>query len=241
MTGVSRDAASGIYVPATSAEWTTTMSVAGIASGGPSGVWLCQEASGSLADSVGVFTLTAGGTGSSYQNAVTGWTRKAVGTTEANATRWQSVDVGLPDPATTSYLTILYAQVMSTPAATRSIFEYGTSPARIEITSTPRTQANFPAASPVTGASSPLGSVRPFVLRHNLTASTNAVYTDQEKLAPTFGVATANKTYRLGAAANNAPTALILYAMLLAGAAAELTDAQIKTLLQTLGWSIAWT
>jgi hypothetical protein len=241
MTGVSRDSSSNIYVPANSSEWATTMSAAGISSGGPSGLWLCQEGSGNLADSIGAFTLAAAGTGASYSNVVAGWSRVAIGTTEANATRWASSDAGLADPATTAYLVLTYATVLSAPAATRSLIEMGSaSVARLEFTITPRLQGNFPAGASSTGSSDPTGSVRPYVIRRSFTGNGGNVYSNAEKVSPTVGASTSGKRFALGSIAQLAPTARILYAAYFAGSAADLTDAQIKTLLQTLGWSIAW-
>src|SRR5262245_47294003 len=77
LSAVSRDATSNILVPANAAEWAQVLASAGISSGGPSALWLFQEASGNPADSVGSFTLTASGT-PTYQAAVSGWTRKAI-------------------------------------------------------------------------------------------------------------------------------------------------------------------
>ena len=54
---VTRDAASSKYTPASAAEWAELLSGSGL--GAPSSLWLCQESSGTLADSIGSRTLTA--------------------------------------------------------------------------------------------------------------------------------------------------------------------------------------
>jgi hypothetical protein len=241
LSGVSRDATSGVYCPANATEWAVVMSAAGLGGLAPAATWLCQEASGSLADSVGAFTLTAAGTGASYQNVVSGWTRLAVGTTDANATRWSSSDAGLVDPATTAYTVLTYANVTAAPAATRSLIEMGTgSVARLEFTLTPRLQGNFPAGATSAGSADPTGVVRPYVIRRSFSGNGGNVYSNAEKVSPTVGVGTSGKRLVLGSVAQFAPTARILYGAYFPGANGDLSDSQIRALLQTLGWTIAW-
>jgi hypothetical protein len=83
-------------------------------------------------------------------------------------------------------------------------------------------------------------AVRPFVTRYNLTASTVTSFNDVEKIAGTFAAATGPM---LGFPSNTAQSMGFtnLYSALFSGAAAELSDAQVKTLLTKLGFSIPWT
>src|ERR1044072_8995183 len=76
MSGVSRDATSGKYVPASADEWTQTRAAAGILSGNPSSLWLCQT-NGSVDDAIGAVTLSESGV-VSYQQSVTGWAGQGV-------------------------------------------------------------------------------------------------------------------------------------------------------------------
>jgi hypothetical protein len=66
--------------------------------------------------------------------------------------------------------------------------------------------------------------------------------TDQDKLLPTFGGTMAGTLLGFGGVAggNQCSNMGLVYACRFSGAAAELTAAQIKTLLQTLGWTIGW-
>lgn len=98
---VSKDAAAGIYCPASSTEWTNFIARKGLSVAVPDALWLYQEASGNLADSIGSFTLTAAGTGATYQSAVTGWTRKGIAITDAATANFSSTSASLPDVSTT--------------------------------------------------------------------------------------------------------------------------------------------
>src|SRR5262249_36976404 len=70
-----KDATSDRFVPQSAAEWTSLLSGSGIAS--PDLLWLCQESSGNLADSIGSYTGTTTGS-PTYRNSVTGWSAKSV-------------------------------------------------------------------------------------------------------------------------------------------------------------------
>jgi hypothetical protein len=239
LSAVTRDATSNIYCPASSAEWTQVMGVAGITSGGPSLLWLCQEASGNLADSIGVATGTVTGTGIAYRQAVSGWTRLAFKTTDTGSGKAQTVDASLPDVGTASMLLMSYVQIQAAPAAVRGVQGIGNNLVS-RVSTTPRAQV-LANATTVTGGSAPTGAVRPWVLQHNETASAQRLFTDQEKLSPAFQSGVTGKACAIGAySPATGPSALYVYTTAFFGAAAELTDAQVKTLLQTLGWSIPW-
>jgi hypothetical protein len=124
LTGVSRDATSNIYMPATVAQWNTLLGVAGT-SGAPFAIGLCQEASGNLA-TVGGFTFTASGTGLTYQNAVAGWSALAVGSTDAGTGKFANADVGLPDLLTTSCAVLSLTNITTTPGTFRNLHTMGT-------------------------------------------------------------------------------------------------------------------
>lgn len=240
LVGVTRDALSGKYVPANATEWGVVLAAAGIGSGGPSALWLCQEASGNLADSIGAFTMTAAGTGVTYQQSVTGWTRKALQSTDNSTGRFASASASLPDPTTTSYLLLAYVNVLSAPASLRSFMEYGASTrSRLEILAAPKFQVTMP-ANVATGTADPTGAVRPYVLQHNFTASANAGYSDAEKLVPAFTNATTAKQVSLGSISLSNPAWQILYGALFVGGAAEWTSTQLKAVEQVLGWTVAW-
>lgn len=241
MAGVTRDATSNIYAPANLSEWTQALAVAGIASGGPSSLWLCQEAAGNLADSIGANALTAAGA-PAYQQGVAGWTRKAVVfTVDTAGQRFSAVIPGLA-PATHSSLWLGYVALSVTPAATRRVIAIGDggTAGYVEHQITTGNLALHVGSNTAISAATYSGiNVHPMVAKHNVTFSTQALYTDIEKLVPVFSGLTGT-VQGLGATTGSSTGQVTLYLAVFSDAAAELSDGQIKTLLQTLGWTIPW-
>lgn len=237
LAGVTRDA-SGIYRPANAAEWAIIMTAADIASGGPSALHLFQEPSGNLADSIGSFPLTASGTGTTYQQTIVGWSAKGVAMTSGSTGLFQSVSAALPDISTTSMFALAYAQPTTT-AATRDVVGVGAASTRVlaqttATTGAPRVMCGGNSAG---GAVSASGAMRPWGLQINRTANFAALYTDAERISPSFGATVAGKSISVGNFA--AGTATCVYTMLAVffGAAAELTNAQVRALYTALGWT----
>lgn len=242
LAGVAKDA-SGIFCPANAAQWASILAVAGIGSGNPSLLWLLQEASGNAADSIGSFTGTASGT-LTYQSSSTGWSRKGIKTSAGVAGTIANTAAGLPDVSTTSIMSLIYADLPGALGTTRTLKQLGTTfgnDITMQINNTPRL-ISIAGANSVTGTSNPGSAVRPLVLRSDRTNSRINGYSDQEKMTPA-GLGGTGKNVLLGGDNTQTffPDAVnYLYCAVFTGAAAELTDAQVKTLLQTLGWSIAW-
>lgn len=240
--GVSRDASSGVYCPASAAEWTLLMAAAGLATGNPSALYLCQEAAANLADSIGTFTLAASGTGLVYQQAIAGWARKAFGTTSGGTGVAASVDIGLPNILTNSILLLGYVQP-TTIATTRDIMGAGAAATKILASNllTSGFARELCVANSASGAADTGGVVRPWALGINRTAASTALYTNAEKIVPAFGATAAGQSITLGTLVAGCATARYLYLAAFFNAAAELTSAQVKTLLTTLGWAgIPW-
>lgn len=237
----STDATSGKGVPASSAEWTAVMSAAGIASGGPSALHLCQEAAGNLADPVGGLTLTAAGTAATYQQAVAGWARKAVLMADAATTVFSTTDAALPDLASASMMTIAYVSFpAANPATIRGIVQLGANGTRAaaEFAATGILSATC-GANTTTAAGDIKNAVRPVVTRYNFTASEMDAMTDVAKASPAWS-AGSGKRLGIGTGARAAGALGYMYLATFFGAAAQLSDAQVKTLLETLGWAIPW-
>jgi len=240
MAGVSRDSTSGKYVPATAGQWTTTLSVAGIGSGNPSATWLMNEGAGpTLADSVGAFPLTAAGT-VSYGNAESGWTRLFVGTSDGVAGSWSSTDAALPDLASGDVLLLVYGNITATPGGTRSLSELGvTVPSQVRGTITPRVQGRC-GGNTALGGVSMTAAVRPYILKFDRTNTLCKVYTDQEIVTPAFDATSAGKRVVVGGLVNVPMANRYGYGAMFTGAAARLSDANVRSLLQTLSWTIPW-
>lgn len=233
--GVTRDTASGKYTPATAGEWNTVLAAAGIASGGPSLLWLCQEASGNLADSIGAFTGTAAGIPITYQQAATGWTRLGVVGSDGGAGNVDNTAAGLPDPAAASMMMLSYWSIPAgAPAAIRNYQVMGTANiTTTRINTTPRFQG-LSGASSTTGTATIAGD-RMMITQYDITNNVVRCATDQELLLP-VRAATTGRRHRLSLSS----AGILLYHAAFMNAAAEISAAQMRTLGLTLGWSVLW-
>lgn len=232
------DASSGIAIPQSSGEWTSFLAAANISIAAPDALHLLQEASGSPADSIGSFPLTAVGS-PGYRNAVTGWSTKGISFTDGSTQSLSSTSASLPDPASQSMAILALYIVDSAPAATRGIIGIGTTNiALANITTTPRLQARV-VANTATGTVDPTGSVRPYLDRYNFTASKQSVLSDQERLSPTWG-ASSGKRLRIGGN-NTTPTSRVLYSATWFTANSEaLTDDVVHALYVAMGFTVSW-
>lgn len=245
--GVARDATSMIYLPATAGQWNTLLAAANISTGNPSALHLPDlAAGGNLVDQIGTFTLTATGT-LTYQQSVSGWSTKGIATSTGVSGTLASIAAGLPDISTTSMLAVVYVLVPATVATFRSIYQFGPTfgsqaGALLSTSSNKRMRAiadpNF-----LDGTDDATAQVRPFVLKVDRTAGACALYSDREKLAPALTVTPTGKAYTLGGDNTMSffPDAFTyLYSAVFFAAAAEMPDAKVRTLLQTLGWTVLW-
>lgn len=239
---VSKDATSGIRCPASGTEWTNLMTLAGLVSGNPGSLWLMQEASGSLADSIGSVTLSQLGTGHLYAQSVTGWSRKAATCVDGTANQRWGNSTTAPDPSLTSvlYLAWIRMPASSAPAATRDIMG-GPNNLEVKLTTTPRLQA-VDTTNTGTAVNSPVGATRPVLLKLDRTNSACTMYTDQEKVTVTYAAGvSAGALVHFGGQSTGAADVGYLYGCEFSGSNAEISDANVKTLLQTAGWTIPWT
>lgn len=238
------DQGSGIGVPANSTEWTNLISEAGLAISNPDALWLCQESSGNLVDSMaGTYPLTAGGA-NAYQRTISAWERKAVGQNDNVQGFFESTDATLPDMSAGAITLVMFAMIGTnpTPNATRAMAILGTGAGTNQISylggaaSTRVTSG----ANIVTGTGTNWGSVQPYVLRHNQPGSATHGMDRTQKLAPTFSSLVTGKRIALGGMTSiiAPPTTYFLYAFMWKSAIA---DADLKALLQQMGWTINWT
>ena len=249
---VSQDATSGIRCPASATEWTNVMSIAGLATGNPSALWLMQEASGNPADSIGTFTLTKAGT-VGYNGAVSGWTRTGLTTTDGTAGMFSNAASGLPDISTTSALVLAYVSLpASFGAVERSIITLGpTFGSQICANSYPSSNPSKLSLAQLGGsfggytteAATATTGVHPVLLQLNHTAGVPYMVTDKDATTTTLYAGQTGKAIAFGGTnvqEDYPDTGDFMYAAMFFGSAAEMTKAQMKTLLQTLGWTVAW-
>jgi len=236
---VSKDALAGIYVPASSTEWTNFIARKGLSISVPDSLWLMQDASSGAVDAIGSINLAQSGTAPTYQTAETGWSRKGISFADGSTSTLSSTSASLPDISTTSQLTLVYADVTASTVSTRAIVTQGTTTEKIRISNTPR-MVIVSNANTATGAASPLGVVRPYELRTNRTAGSCTGFDDAEKVTPTFSTGVTGKQIVIGAGAGAPPAFNAVYAAQWQGAHAEMSDADLRSLDQALGWSPAW-
>lgn len=237
---VSKDATSGIYVPETSAEWTALSLTA------PADLWLTQESSGNLADSIGSVTLTANAS-PSYSNAITGWTRVGVGFTEGTANQRITAAAGVgPSPATTSIAILAYLKITTAAAgATRGILGLGSNLAVQQQSGFQKIRIACVGVNTNGTANYADGSVHPFLFVYDRTNTKVVVYTDLETFTGTYGAGAldGNKGYGAGGSVTTPTGMNVLYGAMYTGASAEAlsTQATAKSYLQALNWTIsAW-
>lgn len=239
--GVTRDATSMIYAPASAAEWTlfnaywVGQGLANFPNIAPSIIWTCQDASGNLADTSGNgLTGTVTGAPITYQQAVAGWSRVGIVGADTGTAIAESVAAGVPDPATVSRLDLGYAICTATPTAIRNLHTLGTgTPSANQISTTPRFRGT--SGTTVTGTVDPRGAVRPYSLLYDVTGNRFASASDQEILAPTRALSTGKR-----ARISFTFTGAWLYQISFFAAAAEISNAQLKALKQALGFTILW-
>lgn len=241
---VAKDATSGIRVPNSSTQW-SDFNAYHVANGtsnfpnvSPASLWLLQEASGNPADSIGSVTLTS--TFTSYQQAVTGWTRLAIVGSDGGASALLNITTA-PNPGTTSVMMMAIVSIPATPGAQRGIMAQGsTTITAVRHNTTAKLRYVAGAQSDLTNSSS--SSVRPVLLKIDLTGAATLVYTDQEKKTGTHQTPSGSKTsFGNPGSGVLSSAAGFLYACQFTGSSAELSDAQVKALLVALGHSIPWT
>lgn len=235
--GVTRDSGNQNYYPANAAEWTLFMAAAGLATGNPTSTWNFQESSGtSIADSIGTVALAHNMT--LFNQAVPGATRTCLRGVDGTAGQKALNSTTAANPSTTSVMVLSYLDIAAAPGVMRDVVSFAVN-ADLRLNTNGHLRL-------IAGASVDLvnvgASTQQWVaLQINNTGTTSKVYTVQEKFLGTYVLPTNQALIAFGGQnATNSATGFA-YSAEFTGAAAELTDAQVKTLLQTLGATIPWT
>jgi hypothetical protein len=236
------DATSGKGVPSTAFQ--AQMAGITIASG-----WLCQEASGNLAGfGPSAFTLTANAT-PLYQQAVAGWTRTASAFGQVPAQRFAAANGTGPNPSSTSVLWFGYMVADTLPGGVRGLMNAaggaGTGVAIGYVNGSGNLRLHCVLVETDDSTTLPATDdlVHPFVLKYDRTNSAVVLYTDEAKTVGTFNAGAGDGLKGFGAGVySTSPPALsgVLWGAVASGANAELSDAQVKTLLENLHWTIPW-
>lgn len=229
------DPTSGIYVPQTAAEMVS------LGNASPDHIWLVQETSGNLADSVGSADLAGVGT-RLYQQTVPGWSTKALGTVYTTQGYWYSTDASLPNLSTTSQTYLLYWRFLSAPTSTQHISlngQPGAGGGALQL----RSDLD---CKPVEYRGTTLGKmansycdgvVHALLVTYDRTNSSMTLVSERERKVETFAGAVGT-TFMLGGVHNLDQQFLAAYAW--DGANGELTAQEQWDLIDSLGFEMEW-
>lgn len=238
---VTKDATSGIRIPQSSTEWTNFIAYHGLAAGVPSRLWLLQDASGNPAAAIGADSLTANNT-PNYQQSETGWTAKSIGLDAGTADRIVLASGTGPDPATTSQMWFGLISFPAIPGATRVAFGINNNSATLGCHILHMTTSGFiqlrVLALTTDGTSNHSAGIHPVIVQYDRTNSLARVLSDLEIVTGTYSTLVVDGNKGLGS--NSSANVKCLYMAQWQSAAAELSQANIKSLLQVLGWTIPW-
>lgn len=210
----------------------------------PDGIYTCQQASGSLLDSVAANHMANIGSTPLYRQSVPGWARKAVFCADGTLQFFEAVNGTLPNISTTSLLALAYVRLTATPSGEGAILTLGagsnhTADARATVTPRFKSGSDLNVAV-ATGTVNPGTVVHPIVLKVDHTGSAQVVYTDKEKITPAFQGTMTNAGLAIGCNPSNTVSApvQILYVATWFAANAEMADATVKSMLTALGWIV---
>lgn len=231
------DAMSQKATPASAAEWSDFIAAHQLTMSPPQGLWLMQDTAGLLNDAIGTVDLASFGT-PAYQQAVPGWTRRAIATTDGEYEGFQNqTNTSLPDVAVTSMTILLYYSTDAMPPAQRSVLFGGCCFGYAEVDLTAGTQLVFKTNQATTSGSVSHGAgTIPILMKHDIAHSRQVVFTDKDLVAAPFTPLMTNRGLFIGGANRPSANARWLYLAAWYGAPAELSDSQVQALLTALGW-----
>lgn len=231
--GVTTDGPSNVYVPQSQADFTA------LGLGTWTNLYLCQEASGNMLDTIGSVTLTAVGS-PLYQQTVSGWTRKALEFNQAAAQRF-SVGAGSgPNPGSTSVAWLVYCKYTGTPSANRRLWcPSDIAVTNLQLVQTTANKAQLVCNSVGTNSVSSYNdsTVHPFLIVFDRTNLLVRLYTELEQVNGTYSALVADGTKGFGATSGTSCLAQVVWAAMTTGANAEALG---KTTLSTLGWTLSY-
>jgi hypothetical protein len=235
----SLDATSGQAVPADATEWAAFIAANSLTIAAPTNLYLCQEASGNLADSIGALTLAAANT-PLYQQAVTGWTRKGVGFNGGTAQHF--ANTGYPAANTSSRFILMYwSGLTAAPLAGGTMLTHGTNITAIGVSQNITTgRARYRNGATIVDTTAAV-TATPIAFLHNIDTSAARLYTNAQKLSPAYAAAAGTNLYIGAQSGASILTGTLYYLAIWSGAAAEVDDAQVLALHEALGWSPSWT
>lgn len=236
-----------VALPANNTHWQAVFAAAnaafgvGITSTGARSIYLCQEASGSLADSLGNHTMAAAGAGTiTYRGNNSNWTTKQVIVPTGNTGHFENTDASLPDPATTSQARIGYSY-LTAGAAAANVWGFGTAGfSTLQVTAAAPTfnaWETFDASATtssvqITPGSQALGHVR------NLTSGKIDGFVPLDHIQGNLGTVTGKrKTIGAGAAGLGSNRQFgYFYISDFVGSDGEFTVSQMRAIMKVMNW-----
>jgi hypothetical protein len=233
------DATSGKSVPGTSVEWLAFIADKQLGITAPDGLWLMQEASGTLQDSIGMVHLASiGSVAAQYQQTIAGWTRRAVKSVDGSDVSFSNTTDALPVVSNTSMTVLMYYATTTNPQGKRSILVAGCCAgyATVSIDGARHFGLQVNTSGNATGTLDHGSEVIPLVLKLDKTSSRQVIITNRETITPPYTQLGSFKGLFLAAANGGAPEGRWLYMAAWYGANAEMSDASISALIKALGW-----
>lgn len=235
------DPTSGKAVPANQFEWRDFLKAKGLTSiMTPNGLWLAQEGSGPLADSIGPVALAPIGA-TLYGLTVPGWSRKAVGTTDGSVASFSNMtDATLPNVGSTSMTVLaLIAFPGIAPANTRTFLVEGsgslTAFAQANLDSSKHLMMTI-SPTTTTGAQDPGTAATAVMMKLDHLHAEQKLFTSTEKITLPNTPLVGSRGLFLGGAVAPAPETRFLYVVAWYGSRAEISDADVTALLTALDW-----
>jgi Right handed beta helix region len=228
---ITMDQTSGWFTPASSTEWTNLLNGSGLA--GPSSLWLMQQSTGTLSDSLGSRHFLVGGGSPGYQAVIPNWARVSVKPRSAFSDYFGASFAA--DISTTSALLLMIVRLNAAPATQRPIFLQGYSAEtnRVDINASGRLVARNKANS-VTGTLNQANRTIVIVMKVDRSIPQIVVYNNgEETLRPTWSAPASGTTLYFGNLDGTGtwPDASIAYGAYWTGTNAQMTDAQVATLI----------
>lgn len=239
------DAALGWACPANATEWAALIASepgnTALASWSTvHSIYNCQDSTAPIVDSVGTEDLALYGSGHAYQQTVTGATRKGIALTDGVTGGWRNFSTTIPDLSTTSCLILAYIKTPASASGAYNMLHMGGATAASVRMGTNGIITAVSGGNATSGLSDERDKTIPVVIKVDVTAGVQTVYTLQDKIIPTMAALSGRSMY-LGSS-SNAGNYHYLYAVRCDGAAGERTDAQVKALLTKLtGTPPSWT
>lgn len=224
------DATSNKPVPSSALQWSAFLRAMGLADvATPNYLWLMQEASGDLADSIGSATMTRFGAGGvAYATAVTGWTRVGWKNTISGADGFAASAI---TTGTTSYTMVVLSKTPTSPGTGDNTVAYLGGNVDLKDTAV----LEYVDAA---GAVDPRGvGVYALAIKYDRGNSSREAFWTSDKMTPAWADVS-NNFFIGGAVGTSALDSQHVYGV---GWATALTNTQIKRLIKALGYAATWT